>query len=54
MLAKRGEGMACWDCHRNVPHGGMNALTSTPNAESQVPIPPSPVPQWLQKMMGGR
>ena len=53
MLAKRGEGMACWDCHRDVAHGGMNALTSTPNGESQVPIPPSPVPQWLQKVLGG-
>ena len=44
-------GMACWDCHRNVPHGGMNTLTSTPNAETQVPIPPSPVPEWLQKAL---
>ena len=51
MEAKRGEGKACWDCHRNVPHGGMNTLTSTPNAETQVPIPPSPVPEWLQKML---
>ena len=52
MMAKRGEGMACWDCHRNVPHGGMNSLSSTPNAETQVPLPPSPVPEWLQKLLG--
>ncbi len=52
MMAKRGEGMACWDCHRDVPHGGMNTLTSTPNGESQVPIPSSPVPKWLQKALG--
>lgn len=52
MLAKRGEGMACWDCHRNVPHGGMNALASTPGAEYVEPIPPSPVPAWLQRMLG--
>lgn len=52
MQAKRGEGMACWDCHRDVPHGGMNSLNSTPNAESQVPIPPSPVPDWLQRALG--
>lgn len=51
MEAKRGEGLACWDCHRNVPHGGKNTLSSTPNAETQVPIPPSPVPEWLQKIM---
>lgn len=52
MQAKRNEGMACWDCHRNVPHGGMNTLSSTPHGESQVPLPPSPVPQWLQKLLG--
>lgn len=52
MMAKRGEGKACWDCHRNVPHGGMNSLSSTPNAESQVPLPLSPVPEWLQNVMG--
>ena len=51
MQAKAGEGKACWDCHRQVPHGGMNHLMSTPNAESQVPLPDSPVPEWLQKMM---
>ncbi|MBP3251091.1 MAG: cytochrome c nitrite reductase small subunit [Prevotella sp.] len=51
MAAKRGEGKACWDCHRNVPHGGMNSLMSTPNAEAVTPLPPSPVPQWLQKML---
>ena len=51
MMAKRGEGKACWDCHRNVPHGGMNSLSSTPNAEGVTPLPPSPVPEWLQKLM---
>lgn len=50
MMAKRGEGMACWDCHRDVPHGGMNSLSATPNA--QVPLPKSPVPDWLQGMLG--
>lgn len=51
MMAKRGEGKACWDCHRNVPHGGMNSLMSTPNAEAVTPLPPSPVPQWLQGLL---
>ena len=51
MMSRRGEGKACWDCHRNVPHGGMNSLMSTPNAEAVTPLPPSPVPEWLQKMM---
>ena len=52
MASKRKEGKACWDCHRNVPHGGVNSLMRTPYAESQVPIPPSPVPNWLQKALG--
>lgn len=51
MMARRGEGMACWDCHRSVPHGGMNSLSATPNAEGVTPLPPSPVPEWLQKLM---
>ena len=44
-------GKVCWDCHRNVPHGGMNSLMATPNAEGVTPLPPSPVPDWLQNMM---
>jgi len=49
MMAKKGEGMACWDCHRNVPHGGMNSLSAT--SAAGVPIPDSAVPKWLQKIM---
>ena len=44
-------GKVCWDCHRNVPHSGMNSLMATPNAEFVTPLPPSPVPDWLQNMM---
>lgn len=51
MMAKRGEGHTCWECHRDVPHGGMNSLMKTPNAETQVPLPPSPVPEWIQKLV---
>jgi len=46
MMAKAGEGKACWDCHRNVPHG-KNSLSSTPN--SLTPYPKSIVPKWLKK-----
>lgn len=49
MKAQVGEGKACWDCHRDVPHGGSNSLSSTPAA--LVPYPESPVPAWLQKVM---
>ena len=44
-------GKVCWDCHRNVPHGGMNSLMATPNAEGVTPLPPSPVPEWLQNAL---
>ncbi len=38
----------CWECHREVPHGRVNSLSSTPNA--RVPLPPSPVPDWLKAL----
>ena len=49
MLAQVGEGKACWDCHRDIPHGGKNSLASTPAA--LVPYPESPAPDWLKKLM---
>lgn len=30
----------CWDCHREMPHGRVNSLSSVPNA--RVPLPQSP------------
>lgn len=39
----------CWECHREVPHGRVKSLTSTPYAK--VPLPESPVPEWLKKIM---
>ena len=46
---EHGMGKACWDCHRNVPHGGKNSLSSTPNA--LVPYPKSDLPEWLNKIV---
>ena len=40
------------DCHRDVAHMKMNSLSSTPGAEYVEPMPPSPVPDWLQKVLG--
>ncbi|WP_211604730.1 cytochrome c nitrite reductase small subunit [Porphyromonas gingivalis] len=40
------EEKACWDCHRDVPHGGKNSLSATPNGI--ISYPKSPVPQWLR------
>lgn len=39
----------CWECHRETPHGRVNSLSSVPYA--RVPLPESPVPTWLKKMM---
>jgi cytochrome c nitrite reductase small subunit len=39
---------SCVECHREVPHGRVNSLSSTPNA--RVPLPPSPVPEWLKEL----
>jgi cytochrome c nitrite reductase small subunit len=44
-----GKARACWDCHREVPHGIISNLAMSPNAI--VPLPDSPVPSWLKKMM---
>lgn len=39
----------CWECHREVPHGRVNSLSSAPFA--RVPFPESPVPEWLKKII---
>jgi len=39
----------CWSCHRETPHGRVNSLASVPYA--RVPLPESPVPDWLKKIM---
>ncbi len=45
--ANHGESKLCWQCHREVPHGTVKGLSSTPNA--RVPLLGSPVPEWLKK-----
>jgi cytochrome c nitrite reductase small subunit len=47
-LARAGQGKACWDCHRDVPHMGANSLSSTPSA--LIPYPKSNVPDWLKNI----
>ncbi len=41
------EGRRCIECHREVPHGRVNSLSSVPFA--RVPLLESPVPEWLRK-----
>jgi cytochrome c nitrite reductase small subunit len=43
-----GEGKLCWSCHREVPHGRVRGLSSSPNA--MVPVPGSPVPDWIKNL----
>jgi cytochrome c nitrite reductase small subunit len=47
--AAHGEGRLCWECHRDVPHGTVRSLAAVPDA--RVPLPPSPVPDWLQELL---
>jgi cytochrome c nitrite reductase small subunit len=42
------ENRPCWECHREVPHGRVNSLSSVPYA--RVPLLKSPVPEWLQNL----
>lgn len=45
---KAENGMACWDCHREVTHTRSRSISSTPNA--LVPLPEINVPKWLSKI----
>lgn len=38
----------CSECHRETPHGTVNSISSVPDA--RVPVPSSPVPEWLRKI----
>ncbi len=40
---------SCIECHREVPHGRVNSLSSVPDA--QVPVPQSPVPTWMRRLI---
>lgn len=48
-IQEEGDGY-CWDCHRDVPLGRVNSLSSTPY--SRVPVLTSPVPEWIEKSIG--
>lgn len=37
----------CWECHREVPHGRVNSLSSVPYA--RMPVKSSKIPEWLNK-----
>ncbi len=45
---KHFEDRKCWECHKEVPHGRVNSLSSTPNAI--IRIQNNPVPDWLKEI----
>ncbi len=42
-----GQGLLCWQCHRETPHGRVNSLSSAPYA--RVPRLTSVMPEWMDK-----
>jgi len=42
-------GKYCWECHREVPHGRVKSLSSTPYAGMM--FDPKPVPVWLNNAL---
>ncbi|HSJ25479.1 MAG TPA: cytochrome c nitrite reductase small subunit [Longimicrobiales bacterium] len=47
--AEHGEGLRCWACHRETPHGRVRGLASVPY--EHVPLPGSVTPSWLRNLM---
>lgn len=45
----RGDQKACWDCHQDLVHTSISGLGSNNNVN--LPLPPSPVPAWLEGML---
>lgn len=45
----RTDGRKCWECHREVPHGRVNSLSSTPNG--LIPDVKKPIPDWINKFV---
>ncbi|MDR2455604.1 MAG: cytochrome c nitrite reductase small subunit [Deltaproteobacteria bacterium] len=44
-----GDKKACWDCHQDLVHTRISAIGSNNNVN--LPLPPTPAPAWLQKMV---
>ncbi len=47
--AMHSQGKLCWECHREIPHGTVRSLSSTPNAD--IGQQNSVVPQWLKNFL---
>lgn len=47
--SRHGEGLLCWQCHRETPHGRVNSLASTPYA--RVPRLAKVMPDWMESFL---
>jgi cytochrome c nitrite reductase small subunit len=45
----REEGLRCWDCHRETPHGRVRGLAAVPY--EHIPLPGPATPAWLRELM---
>jgi len=45
----RTEERKCWECHREVPHGRLNSLSSSQNAI--IPQTKTPIPNWIKNIV---
>lgn len=52
--APHGGDRACWDCHREVPHGLVNSLASVPLTANTPTPDPVAVPGWLSRLLDAR
>lgn len=43
------EGMRCWSCHRETPHGRVRGLAAVPY--EHIPLPGPATPAWLRDLM---
>jgi cytochrome c nitrite reductase small subunit len=43
------DGLRCWDCHRETPHGSVRGLSAVPY--EHVPLPGPASPRWLRDAM---
>jgi cytochrome c nitrite reductase small subunit len=47
--ARAEEGMRCWSCHRETPHGRVRGLAAVPY--EHIPLPGPATPTWLRALM---
>jgi cytochrome c nitrite reductase small subunit len=47
--AEAGDGMRCWGCHRETPHGRVRGLAAVPY--EHIPLPGPATPGWLRDLV---